>query len=213
MIYLLLWVLLPQGTHCVECPLNSQSLCNTTFSHADNLKTSSDRVIHIGVTLRVIEEENSEPSERFASDIKTMFGSILQLSTGATQHWIILTDKNSIKAVSMVLMNIITKHLTENIIRSYMGKLRIRRVPKVIIDYINIEEIPSDEKNIEFIASLQSLLAQHMEGNKKYVDKLFYLGPLYHSIFPQLRKLIFLDVGKPVLKIPITLLFPVAVRP
>merc|ERR1719445_2151713 len=28
----------------------------------------------------------------------------------------------------------------------------------------------------------------------KYVDKLFYLGPLYHKIFPTLGKLIFLDV-------------------
>lgn len=33
------------------------------------------------------------------------------------------------------------------------------------------------------------------QGSNKYLDDLFYVGPLYHQIFSNLDKLIFLDVG------------------
>ena len=170
------------------------TLCTNTFTNPANLSTTSARVIHVGVTLISLHQD--QLSEGFRSDIRTLFRSLLQLSTGATQHWIILTNKNSIMEVNMVLRNIVTQHITENIIRTYIGKHKIRRVPRVIIDYINIEEIPKDENDKKFIESLQSHLAEDMEGNRKYEDKLFYLGPLYHKIFPTLGKLIFLDVGK-----------------
>ena len=34
------------------------------------------------------------------------------------------------------------------------------------------------------------------QGSNKYLNDLFYVGPLYHQIFTNLDKLIFLDVGK-----------------
>ena len=132
----------------------------------------------------------------FKSDIKTLFTSILRLSTGATQNWIILTDKNSVKQVNVVLRNLLTKHVSENILRTYVGRGRVRRVPKVVIDYVDLDEMPNNEKDKLFIRALQSYLIPNMEGTKKYVDNLFYMGPLYHRIFPALNKLIFLDVGK-----------------
>ena len=77
-----------------------------------------------------------------------------------------------------------------------MGRLSIRRVPKVLIDYIDLDEVPRDEKDKWFIRALQLYLPADMEGTMKYTDSLFYMGPLYHRIFPQLKKLISLDVGK-----------------
>ena len=35
-----------------------------------------------------------------------------------------------------------------------------------------------------------------IQGTDKYLNDLFYVGPLYHQIFTNLEKLIFLDVGK-----------------
>ena len=35
-----------------------------------------------------------------------------------------------------------------------------------------------------------------IQGTDKYLNDLFYVGPLYHEIFTKLEKLIFLDVGK-----------------
>ena len=35
-----------------------------------------------------------------------------------------------------------------------------------------------------------------IQGTNKYLNDLFYVGPLYHQIFTNLEKLIFLDVGK-----------------
>ena len=35
-----------------------------------------------------------------------------------------------------------------------------------------------------------------LQGTNKYLNDLFYVGPLYHQIFANLDKLIFLDVGK-----------------
>ena len=35
-----------------------------------------------------------------------------------------------------------------------------------------------------------------IQGTDKYLNDLFYVGPLYHEIFTNLEKLIFLDVGK-----------------
>ena len=96
----------------------------------------------------------------------------------------------------MVLRNIITKHVSENILRTYGGRWRVRRVPKVVIDYVDLDEMPRDEKDKLFIRALQFYLVPNMDGAKKYVDNLFYMGPLYHRIFPALNKLIFLDVGK-----------------
>ena len=34
-----------------------------------------------------------------------------------------------------------------------------------------------------------------LQGTNKYLNDLFYVGPLYHQIFTNLDKLIFLDVG------------------
>ena len=200
-----MWLLL------IMCPLSvvlsdpcdsyPASVCNVTLSDPRFLKTTSERVIHLGVSLRIIQDNNNKESTHdfdfgFKNDIRTLFTSILRLSTGATQHWIILTDKKSVQPASTVLRSLITKHMSENIIRSYMGRLSIRRVPKVVIDYIDLDEVPRDEKDKWFIRALQFYLPANMEGTKKYTDSLFYMGPLYHRIFPQLKKLISLDVGK-----------------
>ena len=177
------------------------SLCNTTISDARFLKTTSEKVIHLGVSLRIIQNNNNKESKHdfdagFKNDIITLFTSILQLSTGATQHWIIMTDKNSILAVNKVLRHLITKHVSENLLRTYTGRARIRRVPKIVIDYVDLDDIPVDEKDKLFIRALKLFLPDNMEGQKKYTDNLFYMGPLYHRIFPALKKLILLDVGK-----------------
>ena len=177
------------------CQIAPEILCNVTFSDPRFLKTTSERVIHLGLSLKIIENDNRDFSAGFKDNIRILFGSILQLSTGATQHWIILTNKNSIQAVHRVLRNLIAKHVSENVIRGYVGTRKIRKVPKLVIDYIDLDEITRDENDKRFIGTLKSHLAQDMRGNNKYVDDLFYIGPLYHRIFPDLKKLLFLDVG------------------
>ena len=103
------------------------SLCNTTFSDPRLLRSNSDNVIHIGVSLKIINKNNNREEEEdfesgFKADIRNLFGALLALSTGATQHWVILTDTRSVVSVNRVLRAAVTSHLTSNIIRTYKGK-------------------------------------------------------------------------------------------
>ena len=80
-----------------------------------------------------------------------------------------------------------------------IGKRKIRRVPKVIFSFIDLDSIATDPEDELFIKTLRSFMMTKMVENTrmvKYMDKLFYTGPLYHRIFPNLNKLIFMDVGK-----------------
>ena len=103
------------------------SLCNTTFSDPRLLRSNSDNVIHIGVSLKIINKNNNREEEEdfesgFKADIRNLFGALLALSTGATQHWVILTDTRSVVSVNRVLRAAVTSHLTSNIIRTYKGR-------------------------------------------------------------------------------------------
>ena len=109
---------------CADYPA---SLCNTTFSDPKHLKSTSDKVIHIGVSLKIINrnnnrEEADDLESGFKADIRNVFGSLLSLSSGATQHWIILTDRRSVRSVNRVLREAVTSHLTLNLIRTYEGR-------------------------------------------------------------------------------------------
>ena len=109
---------------CADYPA---SLCNVTFSDPQNLRSHSDNVIHIGVSLKIINQNNNKEEEDdldsgFKADIRNLFGSLLALSTGATQHWIILTDQRSVWSVNKVLRAAVTSHLTVNLIRTYKGR-------------------------------------------------------------------------------------------
>jgi len=171
-------------------------LCNSTFSDPRYLKTTSESVLHIGVSLKIINKNNNNANntgfdEGFKGHVQTFFSHLLQLSTGTTQHWIILTDNNSINVVNSILRNIIMKHVTSNIISTYQGRKTIRRVPKIIIDYIDLDGIANDARADNIIKSMHSF---QLFNVGKYLDKLFYVGPMYHWIFPNLNKLIFMDV-------------------
>ena len=65
----------------------------------------------------------------------------------------------------------------------------------MIIDYVDLDKIATSSHHEAFISSLKSFLFNN-SGTQKYADKLFYTAPLYHQIFPSLKKLVFMDVGK-----------------
>ena len=79
-----------------------------------------------------------------------------------------------------------------------IGRRKIRRVPKIIFSFIDLDSIATDPEDELFINTVQSFMMTKLIENRmvKYKDKLFYIGPLYHRIFPHLNKLIFMDVGK-----------------
>ena len=79
-----------------------------------------------------------------------------------------------------------------------IGRRKIRRVPKIIFSFIDLDSIATDPEDELFINTVQSFMMTKLIENRmvKYKDKLFYIGPLYHRIFPNLNKLIFMDVGK-----------------
>ena len=79
-------------------------------------------------------------------------------SQGASQHWIILTDAFALVSANDLLRNVITEHLTRNLVLTYLGRLeslhsvenihvkqffrsKVRKVPSVIIDYIDLDSI------------------------------------------------------------------------
>ena len=173
---------------------------NTTFSHPRFLKTTSPNKIHIGASMKIIQDNNSSKidfDDGFKNNVKTMFQSILRLSNGASQHWIILTNSEGVTSTNHLLRNVITEHLTRNLVLTYLGRTRVRRVPSVVIDYIDLDTMVTEEGHLEFMETLKAWVAPWvMDGTRKYLDDLFYVGPLYHQIFTRLNKLIFLDVGE-----------------
>ena len=201
---------------CIENNFPS-FLCNTTFSDPRYLKNSKDNVVHIGVSLKIINKSNNKEKKTdfdgpfkvkllclkietmgneimFQDNIKVFFSHLLQLSTGATQHWIILTDKNSINILNDLIRNIITRHITDNLLKTWEGRRGARRVPKIVIDYVDLDSLASSELETNFMKALSSFNLDKENESNKYLDKLFFLGPLYHLIFPNLKKLIFMDV-------------------
>ena len=99
--------------------------------------------------------------------------------------------------IFLVPRSIITKHLTMNLVTTYPGRTALRAVPRLVLDYVDLDRVAAGEEEAAFISALQSFLMTNLQaGNGKYLDKLFYVGPLYHRIFPSLKKLIFMDVGK-----------------
>ena len=83
-----------------------------------------------------------------------------------------------------------------NLVTTYPGRTALRPVPRLVLDYVDLDTMAAGEEEAAFIAALQSFLMTNLQaGNGKYLDKLFYVGPLYHRIFPSLKKLIFMDVG------------------
>ena len=121
--YLQLVVTSPEDL-CADYPA---SLCNATFSDPKLLRSNSHSVIHIGVNIKIINRNNNREEEedfesRFKADIRNLFGGLLALSTGATQHWIILTDKRSVQSVNRVLRAAVTSHITFNLIKTYKGR-------------------------------------------------------------------------------------------
>ena len=100
------------------------SLCNTTFSEPQHLKTDCDQIIHIGVTLKIINNNNKDGegfSQGFKKDIETFLTQMLQLYTEDILHLILITDSKSVKHLNDIIRNIISKHLTNNIIATYPG--------------------------------------------------------------------------------------------
>ena len=84
-----------------------------------------------------------------------------------------------------------------NLVTTYPGRTSLRAVPRLVLDYVDLDRVAAGEEEAAFITALQSFLMSNLQaGNGKYLDKLFYVGPLYHRIFPSLKKLIFMDVGK-----------------
>jgi len=194
-------------TNCGED--NIQSSCEETvkadffreasFSDPQHLKTNSPRKIHIGASMRIIKDNNDNNTrdfdDGFKHSVKVLFQSLLRLSTGASQHWIILTDASALVSANDLLRNVITEHLTRNLVLTYLGRSKVRRVPSVIIDYIDLDGIVREEKHADFVKALKAWAAPWiMQGTNKYLNDLFYVGPLYHQIFTNLEKLIFLDV-------------------
>ena len=58
--YLVISLLLDVFISCVEDDVTCvpELLCNTTFSDPASLKTRSDNIVHIGVSLRIIDKNN-----------------------------------------------------------------------------------------------------------------------------------------------------------
>jgi len=170
------------------------------FSDPEHMKTNSPRKIHIGASIRIIKDNNDNNNPRdfdtgFKHSVKVLFQSLLRLSTGASQHWIILTDAFALVSANDLLRNVITEHLTRNLVLTYLGRSKVRKVPSVIIDYIDLDSIVRKETHADFVKALKVWAAAWiMQGTNKYLNDLFYVGPLYHQIFANLDKLIFLDV-------------------
>merc|ERR1719347_639969 len=192
---------------CITCGIADKDvsreldfLQDKQFSSPADLKSNSSKALHIGATIRIInknndKEESNKLDKGFKDEVERLFTSILKLNTVGTIHWIILTDHNSIEQVSSHLRHLILKHVTMNILMTFKGRKGPRPVPRIIVDYVDIDGLSENTEGLEdFVAALKKWLINGAKGTRKYEDDLFFLAPLYHKIFKNLEKLIFLDI-------------------
>merc|ERR1711860_86034 len=119
--------------------------------------------------------------------------SILTWSSGTPLHLIVITDKTVVTESDKLLVNTISKIVSQGVIkRRRKWKLRI---PKIKLIFVDIEDIIAG--NEDFINEMKKNTDKGIlssDYNAKYFHDLFYLGPVYHRKFVKLEKIIFLEV-------------------
>ena len=166
-------------------------LFDPNFKKLIDIKSPSSNFINLGLT--IINKKNSSALESvFEWKLTENIRSILTYSSGDPLHFIIVTDKHSIRTVATFFSSLLSKQVSEGVItkRSWRWR-RIRGIPQIRISFADCEEIVNLDK--PFFTAMKRNSLQGNSSGGSYTEDLFYIAPIYHRAFTGLDRIIFLD--------------------
>ena len=166
-------------------------LFDPNFKKLMDIKSPSSNFINLGLT--IINKKNASALESvFEWKLTENMRSILTYSSGDPLHFIIVTDKHSIRTVATFFSSLLSKQVSEGVItkRSWRWR-RIRGIPQIRISFADCEEIVNLDKT--FFAAMKRNSEQGNSRGGSYTEDLFYIAPIYHRAFTGLDRIIFLD--------------------
>ena len=109
---------------------------------------------------------------------------------------IIVTDRKSWKAVAMFLGHYVMLQLSLQVIQSSHWRWRrVKGLPRLKISYVDAEKII--DKKRDFVKALKASTAQAHDhktiDEDRYIADLFYMAPIYHLAFTNLKTMIVID--------------------
>eukprot|EP00090_Calanus_glacialis_P016733 TRINITY_DN26183_c0_g1_i1.p1 TRINITY_DN26183_c0_g1~~TRINITY_DN26183_c0_g1_i1.p1 ORF type:complete len:433 (-),score=76.24 TRINITY_DN26183_c0_g1_i1:15-1313(-) len=171
---------------------NLQKIRDGKFTKPGKVEPPSAEYINLGmIIINLKKTENLD--ENFLDQIRKVFNDIFLFSSGTPLHFIIVTDKFSIAAVSLALSEIITEDIGRQAILDQSWRWRRKKgLPLLAFSFVDTEDILDIDR--DFVAALKK---QNLNGNDatkdKYAADLFYIAPLYHKAFQAIDRMIFMD--------------------
>ena len=166
-------------------------LVKPKFKRSKTVKSSLVDAVNIGFIV-INQETASAFSEDFVVTFSRYLVSILTYSSGTPLHFIVITNKISISGASKMILNILGRYVSEGAIlrRSWRWR-RIKGLPRIQISFVDCNEIVSRER--PFFNAMKRNSQQENSSTGSYAQDLFYIAPIYHRVFVNLNKIIFLD--------------------
>jgi len=156
------------------------------------VKSPGSDFIDLGMTIINTKKNNPRLNSGFKWKLTRTLESIFQYSSGTPLHFVLITDKHTVKTVAKFFAHFMSKKVALNAIQdSHWRWRKFSGFPKVKISYVDIQNII--DLSPRFINALRKNTIKKDAIKDKYVNDLFYIAPMYHGAFMKLNKLIFLD--------------------
>ena len=171
---------------------NLQKIREGKFTEPGKVRPPSEEFINLGLIIINL-KQTSYLDKVFSKQIKTIFNDIFKFNSGTPLHFVIVTNKFSIEAVSLVLSEIVGKYLSEQAIleKSWRWR-RIKALPRLSFSFVDADEILNIDR--KFVSALKNQNLNDKDVSKdKYAADLFYIAPLYHRAFQAMDKIIIMD--------------------
>jgi len=162
------------------------------MTHPRKVKSPEANYINLGMTIINIKKDTPRLDTVFLWKLTRTLKSIFEYSSGTPMHFIIITDKNTVKTVAKFFAHFISKKVAEYVIHNKHWRWRrFSGFPTVKFTFVDIQDVI--DLSPAFINSLRKNTMKKDPIKDKYVNDLFYIAPMYHGAFMKLKNLIFLD--------------------
>ena len=166
------------------------------FRSPESVISPSEEFVNVGMIMINLGSNTTELPRKFCSDVSKMFVSLFVHSSGTPLNLVIVTDKPSLRSVSLFLGQLLMYQTVRRILIRQSWRWRRRKgLPMIKVQYVDSEMII--KKNREFVNSLKGSTAQSSDHKSvledRYSADLFYMAPIYHLAFTGMNKLVMLD--------------------
>lgn len=164
------------------------------FTSAKEVVSPEAGAINIGFI--IVNRKNTQffDDEFARRTTETLRSLLLHANTSTPLHFVILTDEFSRTQVGHLMVSLVSKIISHEVIKMYNRKKH--HLPRLYFSLVDFHEIAS--VNQDFINAFKAIKAANMdkidmELEDKYSKDFFYIAPFYHQALTSLDKIIFMD--------------------